>query len=100
VVESNSCSSKGPELNSQKPHGGSQPSVMLSDALFWCVWGQRQCTYINKCLKRKKPQLKKQVKDLSRYFSKDKMWWFQRDSNSAWHTVWLGKNKINQRPRG
>jgi hypothetical protein len=27
----------GPEFNSQKPHGGSQPSVMESDALFWCV---------------------------------------------------------------
>jgi hypothetical protein len=27
----------GPEFNSQQPHGGSQPSVMGSDALFWCV---------------------------------------------------------------
>jgi hypothetical protein len=26
-----------PEFNSQQPHGGSQPSVMGSDALFWCV---------------------------------------------------------------
>jgi hypothetical protein len=32
------CSYRGPELNSQQPHGGSQPSVMGSDALFWCVW--------------------------------------------------------------
>jgi hypothetical protein len=31
------CSSRGPEFNSQQPHGGSQPSVMGSDALFWCV---------------------------------------------------------------
>jgi len=23
--------------NPQQPHGGSQPSVMRSDALFWCV---------------------------------------------------------------
>jgi hypothetical protein len=29
--------SRGPEFNSQQPHGGSQPSVMGSDALFWCV---------------------------------------------------------------
>jgi hypothetical protein len=29
-------------------HGGSQPSVMGSVALFWCVWRQRQCTHINK----------------------------------------------------
>ena len=27
------CSSKGPEFNSQEPHGGSQPSVTGSDAL-------------------------------------------------------------------
>ena len=28
---------RGPEFNSQKPLGGSQPSVMGSSALFWCV---------------------------------------------------------------
>jgi hypothetical protein len=28
VVESTDCSSRGPELNSQWPHGGSQPSVV------------------------------------------------------------------------
>jgi hypothetical protein len=28
------CFSRGPEFNSQQPHGGSQPSVMGSDALF------------------------------------------------------------------
>jgi hypothetical protein len=31
------CSSRGPEFNSQQPHGGSQPSVMGSGAFFWCV---------------------------------------------------------------
>jgi hypothetical protein len=36
-VKSTDCSSRDPELNSQQPHGGSQPSVMDSDALFWCV---------------------------------------------------------------
>jgi hypothetical protein len=30
-------SSRGPEFNPQQLHGGSQPSVMGSDALFWCV---------------------------------------------------------------
>jgi hypothetical protein len=30
-------SSEGPEFKSQQPHGGSQPSVMRSDALFWCI---------------------------------------------------------------
>jgi hypothetical protein len=37
VVKSTDCSSEGPEFKSQKPHGGSQPSVMRSDALFWGV---------------------------------------------------------------
>jgi len=36
VVKSTDCSSRGPEFNSQQPHGGSQPSVKRSDALF-CV---------------------------------------------------------------
>ena len=35
VVKSTACSSKGPEFKSQQPHGGSQPSVMRSGALFW-----------------------------------------------------------------
>jgi hypothetical protein len=29
--------SRGPEFNSQQPHSVSQPSVMGSNALFWCV---------------------------------------------------------------
>jgi hypothetical protein len=33
AVKSTDYSSKGPEFNSQQPHGGSQPSVMGSDAL-------------------------------------------------------------------
>jgi hypothetical protein len=45
-VRAPDCSSKGPEFKSQQPHGGSQPSLMRSDALFWCVWRQLQCTYI------------------------------------------------------
>jgi hypothetical protein len=35
VVKSTDCSSRGPEFSSQQPHGGSEPSVMESDALFW-----------------------------------------------------------------
>jgi hypothetical protein len=34
-VKSTDCSSEGPEFKSQQPHGGSQPSIMRSDALFW-----------------------------------------------------------------
>ena len=37
AVKNTGFLSKGPEFNSQQPHGGSQPSVMGSDALFWCV---------------------------------------------------------------
>jgi len=55
VVKSTDWSSRGPEFNSHKPHGGSQPSAMRSGALFWYVWRQPQCTHINKMnIKRKK----------------------------------------------
>jgi hypothetical protein len=37
AVRSTDASVRGPEFNTQQPHGGSQPSVMGSDALFWCV---------------------------------------------------------------
>jgi hypothetical protein len=37
VVKSIDYSFRGPEFNSQQPHGGSEPSVMGSDALFWGV---------------------------------------------------------------
>jgi hypothetical protein len=46
VVKSTDRSPKGPEFKSQQPHGGSQPSVMRSNTLFWDVWRQLQCTYI------------------------------------------------------
>jgi hypothetical protein len=34
VVKSTDCSFEGPEFKSQQLHGGSQPSVTTSDALF------------------------------------------------------------------
>jgi hypothetical protein len=37
VVKHTDYSTRGPEFNSQQPHGGLQPSVMKSDALFWYV---------------------------------------------------------------
>jgi hypothetical protein len=46
VIKSADCSSEGPEFKFQQPYGGSQPSVTKSDALFWSVWRQKQCTYI------------------------------------------------------
>jgi hypothetical protein len=36
-VRTPDCSSEGLEFKSQQPHGGSQPSVTRSDALFWSV---------------------------------------------------------------
>jgi hypothetical protein len=32
VVKSTACSSRGPEFNSQQPHGGSQQSIIESNA--------------------------------------------------------------------
>ena len=49
-VKITDCSYRDPEFNSQKPHGGSQPSMMGFDALFWGVLRQLQCTYINKII--------------------------------------------------
>jgi hypothetical protein len=37
AVKSTDYPSKGPEFKSQQPHGGSQPSVMKSDPIFWSV---------------------------------------------------------------
>jgi hypothetical protein len=37
AIKSTDYFSEGPEFKSQQPYGGSQPSVMRSDALFWCV---------------------------------------------------------------
>jgi hypothetical protein len=37
AVKNTDCSSRGPEFNSQQPHGGSQPSAVGFDALLRCV---------------------------------------------------------------
>jgi hypothetical protein len=47
AVKSTNCFSRGPEFNSQQPHGDSQPSVMGPNAFFWCVRREQQCTHIN-----------------------------------------------------
>jgi hypothetical protein len=46
AIKRTDYSSSGPEFNSQQPHGGSQPSVMGSDALFLCVWREQLYTHI------------------------------------------------------
>jgi hypothetical protein len=51
-----------PKFNSWQPHGGSQPSVMGSDTLFWRVCRQQQCTHIHKInLKKKKKRKRKKA---------------------------------------
>ena len=37
AVKNTDLSSRGPEFNCQESHGGSQPSLKGSNALFWCV---------------------------------------------------------------
>jgi hypothetical protein len=44
------------KFNSRQPHDYSQPSVMGSDALFWCVWWQ---LHINKPFKNKSSGLER-----------------------------------------
>jgi hypothetical protein len=42
AVKSTDCPSEDPEFKSLQPHGGSQPPVMRSHALFWGVRRQLQ----------------------------------------------------------
>jgi hypothetical protein len=53
VVKSTGCSSTGPEFNPQQPHGGSQPSVMGSDALF-CMHVHADRALIHKVILKRK----------------------------------------------
>jgi hypothetical protein len=52
--KSTDCSSESPEFKSQQLLGGSQPPIMRSDAVFWCVRSQLQCTYSKKKKKKRK----------------------------------------------
>jgi hypothetical protein len=56
------CSSRGPEFKSQKPHGGSQPSVMGSDILSGV--SEESCMHIHK----RNNSLKK----------KNRVFWYER----------------------
>jgi hypothetical protein len=46
AIKSIGCFSRVPEFNSQQPHGGSQPSLMDSDALFWYAGVYKDITLI------------------------------------------------------
>ena len=50
MVKSTDCSSRGPEFNSQQPHGGLKPSVVRSDVPFWHadVHADRALKYIKR----------------------------------------------------
>ena len=65
AVKSTDCSFRSPEFNSQQPHDGSQPSVIGSEALFWCVWREQQCTRIHKINKLLLKQQQQQQKNPS-----------------------------------
>jgi hypothetical protein len=52
MVKNTDCSSRCPEFSSQQPHGGSPPSVMGFDALFWCL--KTSAMYLKKKKEKKK----------------------------------------------
>ena len=61
VVKSTACSTKGLEFNPQQPRGGSQPSVLGADALYWpsSVHADRALMHkINESFKNKKEKPK------------------------------------------
>jgi hypothetical protein len=57
AVKSAGCFSRGPDSNSQQPRGGSQPSVIGSNALFCHTGGyaaEHSYTLINPSIKKRK----------------------------------------------
>jgi len=75
-VKSTGCLTRGPESNSQQPHGGSQPPTVKSDALFWCVWRELQCTHIHKINKSLKQNKKKEMEREGRKLKLDvRLFW-------------------------
>jgi hypothetical protein len=59
-VKSTDCSIRGPEFDSQQPHGGSQPSVMRFYALFDVTEDSYRVLIYNKeILKKKKKKERK-----------------------------------------
>jgi hypothetical protein len=69
AVKSNDCSSRGPEFNSQQPHGGWQPSVMRSDAFFLDVWRLLLCTVYSYSIHKINKSVFKQKKDMHPFVS-------------------------------
>ena len=67
MVKSTNCSSRGPQFNSQQPHGGSQPQQWESDVLF--VSENSDSILINKINKIFKNKEKKKELILLRNFN-------------------------------
>ena len=65
VVKSTNCSSRGPQFNSQQPHGGSQPQQWESDVLF--VSENSDSILINKINKIFKNKEKKRVNSFEEF---------------------------------
>jgi hypothetical protein len=59
AAKSTDCSFRDPEFKSQQPHGGSQPSIMGSDILFWCL--KTATVYLHIINKSKKTEKKREV---------------------------------------
>jgi hypothetical protein len=59
TVKSTDCFSRGPEFKSQQSYGGSQPSLMRSDAFFWSVSEDSYSVLINNKQTNKKFFLKR-----------------------------------------
>ena len=65
MVKSTNCSSRGPQFNSQQPHGGSQPQQWESDVLF--VSENSDSILINKINKIFKNKEKKRVNSFEEF---------------------------------
>ena len=83
AVKSTDCSSRGPEFKSQQPYGGSQPPIMGSDALFWCV-SEDSCSVL--ILKNKQPGVVAHAFNPSTWEAEEGGF---LSSRPAWSTKWV-----------
>jgi hypothetical protein len=57
AVKSTGCSSRGPEFNSQQPHGGSQPSDLMPSSGMQGICADRALIYIKQTNKQTNKQI-------------------------------------------
>ena len=58
-------SSRGPEFNFHQPHGGSQPSVVRSNAHFWCAEDSNSVLIQNEEKKKERNERKRKERKLA-----------------------------------